>query len=71
MAIKKGDKGILVKKLQERLNEIGYNCGSVDGIFGTNTENAVKKLQKDYNLNVDGIVGYYTCLLYTSPSPRD
>lgn len=69
MAIKKGDRGILVKKLQERLNEIGYNCGSVDGIFGTNTENAVKKLQKDYNLSVDGIVGYYTDLVLTYHQP--
>ena len=33
---------------------------SIDGRFGAKTEAAVKKLQQDYNLNVDGVVGPQT-----------
>lgn len=45
--VKNGSKGNDVKTLQTLLNEKGYNCGKVDGIFGKNTENAVKQFQKD------------------------
>ncbi len=56
----KGKKAIIhIKWLQERLNELGYSCGSsgVDGHFGPDTLKAVKKYQKDHNLKVDGYVG--------------
>src|SRR5690606_17297969 len=49
-----------VVALQKRLNELGYNCGKADGIFGANTESAVKKFQKAKGLSVDGIVGQKT-----------
>lgn len=58
--VKNGSKGNDVKTLQTLLNEKGYNCGKVDGIFGKNTENAVKQFQKDNGLSVDGIVGTKT-----------
>ena len=45
-----------IKKIQTRLNELGYNL-SVDGLAGTNTDNAVKDFQKKNGLTVDGIVG--------------
>src|SRR5690606_17765463 len=57
MMLRKGSRGTEVKKLQEQLNKLGYNCGKVDGIFGSRTESAVKAFQKDNGLVVDGIVG--------------
>jgi hypothetical protein len=53
--LKKGDSGDSVKKLQALLD-----LESVDGIFGRNTEKAVKKYQFENNLVVDGIVGKKT-----------
>lgn len=48
-----------VKKLQERLSELGYDLGEMgaDGIFGPKTEAALKAFQEDYDLLVDGIYG--------------
>lgn len=40
----------VVKKLQLALKAQGYNPGNLDGVFGTNTLNAVIKYQKDNNL---------------------
>lgn len=54
-----GSQGSDVKKLQELLNKNGYNL-SADGIFGANTQAAVKDYQKKNNLSVDGIVGNNT-----------
>lgn len=53
-------KGIDVKLLQERLNELKYDCGKVDGVFGKNTKAAVIKFQKAKNITADGIVGKNT-----------
>ena len=58
--LKKGSTGSDVRELQTKLNSIGFNCGSVDGIFGTKTLAAVKKFQQKYKLAVDGIVGKNT-----------
>ena len=49
-----------VKLLQEQLNKKGYDCGKVDGEFGTKTRDAVIKYQKDNMLTADGIVGQKT-----------
>ena len=54
--LKKGSRGDQVKVLQKRLNELGFNCGAVDGIFGSNTHNAVVKFQKAKGLTANGIV---------------
>jgi len=53
-------KGDDVKEVQTRLNELGYNCGSADGVFGKKTDIAVKNFQTDNDLTVDGIVGKKT-----------
>ena len=55
-----GSRGESVKTLQERLNAKGYNAGSVDGIFGKNTREAVMAFQKANGLAADGIVGKLT-----------
>jgi peptidoglycan hydrolase-like protein with peptidoglycan-binding domain len=56
----KGDKGDAVKMLQELLISYGYNPGPADGIFGPQTESALKAMQSDYGLKVDGIAGPVT-----------
>ena len=58
--VKLGSSGDAVVTLQTKLNELGYNCGEVDGIFGQNTLNAVKAFQTAKGLTVDGIVGKLT-----------
>lgn len=55
-----GSRGDAVRKLQELLNALGYDCGSVDGIFGSKTKAAVLAFQKGNGLGVDGIVGPLT-----------
>ena len=54
--IKRGQRGEGVKWLQWELNESGYNI-EIDGIFGSDTYNAVKKFQKSCKITVDGICG--------------
>lgn len=56
----RGSIGEAVKTLQTRLNALGYDCGTVDGIFGIKTYNAVVKFQTARALAVDGIVGVNT-----------
>ena len=48
-----------VTELQKLLNQNGANL-TVDGIFGSQTQQAVKDYQKANNLSVDGIVGNQT-----------
>lgn len=55
-----GASGNITKILQERFNNLGYNCGVSDGIFGNKTKVAVTKFQQDKKLVVDGIVGQNT-----------
>ncbi|RNB91972.1 spore cortex-lytic enzyme [Brevibacillus fluminis] len=46
--------------LQYRLQSIGYDVGKLDGIYGSQTRQAVIRFQEDYGLNVDGIAGSTT-----------
>lgn len=55
--LKKGMKGEDVKELQEALNKLGYSCGTPDGDFGANTDEAVRKFQRAKGLVVDGQYG--------------
>lgn len=58
--LKVGSSGQQVRTLQTKLNNWGYNAGTVDGIFGSNTLAAVKRFQANNGLTVDGIVGVKT-----------
>ena len=49
-----------IRNVQILLNSEGYQCGEADGEFGRNTENAVKRFQKDCGLLADGEVGLDT-----------
>ncbi len=58
--VKKGSQGADVKTLQTMLNKVDDAGLTVDGIFGSGTEKAVKNFQKANGLTVDGIVGKNT-----------
>ena len=55
--LKKGDRNDYVLNWQKFLNLNGYFCGTEDGIFGKNTEAAVKEWQAAHGLVADGIIG--------------
>tara|TARA_A100001388_G_scaffold277250_1_gene267615 strand:- start:6043 stop:6342 length:300 start_codon:yes stop_codon:yes gene_type:complete len=59
---RKRSRGEAVRVVQERLKDLGYEPGGIDGIFGYNTKRAVKMFQVKYCsfLKVDGIVGART-----------
>ena len=50
----------MIKNIQLALNYGGYSAGTADGVFGGNTETAVKSFQAAKGLTVDGIVGSAT-----------
>ncbi len=55
--LKKGSKGLPVRRLQSRMTAYNYDTGGVDGRFGAKTEKAVKELQEQAALEVDEVVG--------------
>ena len=57
---KKGSSGEVVTQVQTRLKNWGYYFGSVDGVYGSKTEEAVRYFQRKNGLSVDGQVGNQT-----------
>lgn len=58
--IKNGAEGEEVAKIQQRLFDLGFYEGTVDGQFGQGTQNAVTAFQSQHGLTADGIVGPQT-----------
>ncbi|MBO5281120.1 MAG: peptidoglycan-binding protein, partial [Clostridia bacterium] len=64
--LRRGDSSQDVLTIQRQLNRIGRNYPAIgrindpDGIFGQDTENAVKNFQRIFNLTQDGVVGKAT-----------
>ncbi len=58
-----GSRGEEVRRIQKKLKELGFYSGSVDGIYGTATKNAVTAFQRSCGIKADGIAGP-TTLLY-------
>ena len=54
---KYGSRGSEVTQIQTKLKRWGYYTGSIDGIYGTQTLNAVKYFQRKNGLTADGIAG--------------
>ena len=67
---KNGSSGAEVKKIQQRLADLGYYDGAVDGYFGDATEEAYKAFQKAAGLTVDGIAGDSRNTLYSENAPE-
>lgn len=57
---KVGSRGSEVTQIQTNLKKWGYYKGTVDGVFGTNTKNAVIAFQKKNGLTADGVAGSKT-----------
>ena len=55
-----GDKGDQVTLIQQKLKQYGYFSGTVDGVFGKQTYDAVVWFQRRNRLKVDGVVGEST-----------
>ena len=58
--IKRGSKSNYVLIAQDDLNTLGYRTGGLDGIFGSQTQTAVRAYQSQVGLTSDGIVGCNT-----------
>lgn len=55
-----GLRGSDVMEIQALLRKIGYNPGTIDGIFGSQTEQAVRQFQRNNGLTPDGVIGTNT-----------
>lgn len=49
-----------VRGIQQRLQNLGFDCGPIDGIIGPKTRNGIKAFQRKNGLLVDGIAGPVT-----------
>ena len=58
--IREGSRGVYVLIAQDDLNTLGFRTGGLDGIFGTQTKNAVSSYQRSRGLSADGIIGCNT-----------
>lgn len=65
--LRRGCQGEDVAEMQRALISWGHNPGAADGIFGKNTEAAVKGFQKAQGLTVDGVCGPATWAALTQP----
>ena len=54
---RRGSYGETVTEIQEKLSQWGYYSGEIDGIYGSQTEAAVRQFQAKNGLTVDGIAG--------------
>ncbi|MCB1201959.1 MAG: peptidoglycan-binding protein [Leptospiraceae bacterium] len=52
--------GFDIRNIQFVMTNLGYNTYGVDGVYGTNSKNAVRAFQKDNGLYADGIFGSNT-----------
>jgi len=59
-SLSQGSKGADVKELQEKLAQVGYQVGKIDGVYGKSTTEAVKRFQRNRGLKADGVAGTKT-----------
>ena len=62
LSLRQGESGESVSCLQGALAAAGYFTGSVSGQFDQPTYDAVRRVQEERNLYVDGVVGRETAL---------
>ena len=60
LVLRPGNLGDGVSALQQRLKELGFYKGSVDGDYGQGTQDAVTAFQSEKGLTTDGIAGSAT-----------
>ena len=64
--VRKGSTGADAKLVQQRLKDLGYLTGAVDGNFGTASVTALKTFQSRHGLEADGVAGQSTYQLLFS-----
>lgn len=71
--LRTGDRGAEVKEAQQKLTDLGYDLGLVDGIYGRKTRDAVRRFQSDYDLPVSGVIDERTwrSLMAAQPSEEE
>ncbi len=52
-----GSKGDIVREIQTKLSELGFDPGPVDGLYGPKTKKAVARFQKNKKIDIHGTVG--------------
>ncbi|MEA5013021.1 MAG: peptidoglycan-binding protein [Candidatus Limiplasma sp.] len=68
LILRTGSQGDEVKRLQQRLLELGFYTGLVDGQYGQGTAEAVRLFQAQHGLTADGLAGNETRTLLYSES---
>lgn len=58
--LSRGNRGVAVVRLQTRLQYLGYYTISVDGIYGSGTQTAVRRFQSRNGISANGVATVYT-----------
>ena len=58
--LRRGNRGNAVVRLQARLQALGYYTISVDGIYGSGTQAAVRRFQSRNGISANGVATVYT-----------
>jgi len=59
-----------VRALQQKLNALGFDVGKEDGLFGPNTDRALRDFQRNVGEEPDGIVGPHTLVTLDRMRPQ-
>lgn len=65
------DRGDDVRALQRKLNALGFDAGREDGLFGVNTDRAIREFQRNVGEEPDGIVGLHTIMTLERMRPDE
>lgn len=72
VAFKRGDSGPFIADAQEMLAKLGFDPGGPEGVFVSKTEDAVRAFQREYGLEVTGVLDCVTLkLLYEEVDPEN
>lgn len=69
-SLRVGSRGEAVKQLQTKLQQLGYFSGTVDGIYGNATRQAIVEFQTATGMPADGIAGAETLAQLQTASPK-
>ena len=71
LALTRGNRGLRVQIMQEKLRDLGYLADAADGIFGANTQRAVQLFQSENGLDIsDGATRETLKRLYSGKATR-
>ena len=69
-ALSYGDQAEILKTYQQKLKELGYYNGAMDGFFGSGLQDAVKAFQNKNSLIADGAIGSMTAEVLMSAAAQ-